>query len=299
MFRKIFICAMVALLGLFPSIALAKRNPDAIQVLATFDAPGASDTIPIGINEYSEIVGYYFAPLPIGFIRYPYGRFDTFIAPGFTLAGGINNFRVVTGTFYRLSGGSSGYIKTGNIFSTFDLSPMGVPSLLTMLGGNNDAGNFVGSVDIDTADRAFVHIQGTPMLVNIPGELRSSSLDINNQNVAVGLYSTFSDPPLSFHGFIRNPNGTLVFPFDYAGASATSLNGINDQGWMVGGYRDGLGKHGFFFRPPNTFVSFDYPGAVETSMNGINNQGYIVGDYTDANGIQHGFLAVVTRYPLR
>jgi hypothetical protein len=289
--NKLFICALVGLLGLLPSAALGKRNPDAIQIITTFDFPGAVRTTSYGINDQSEVVGNFAGAdsFSRGFIRYPDGIFDTVSLPGDTQplsAFGINNSRVVVG-----GSGQSGFIKTGNIFTWYDFPG----AIFTTILGNNDAGNLAGGFRISNF-QAFVHINGTPTAVIIPGDLFSTATDINNQNVAVGWYAVGNDIA---HGFIRNPNGALVYPFDYPGATATLPNGINDQGWIVGQYVDANGFHGFLFRPPNVFVPFDYPGAISTSLNGINNFGHITGSYIDADENQHGFLAVVTRHPLR
>jgi uncharacterized membrane protein len=73
--------------------------------------------------------------------------------------------------------------------------------------------------------------------------------------------------------------------FDYPGALFTYGNGINDDGVMVGQYRQE------FVVGPNTFqdfdhgliidgttlTAFDFPGASSTEGNGINNAGQIVG----------------------
>jgi uncharacterized membrane protein len=67
-------------------------------------------------------------------------------------------------------------------------------------------------------------------------------------------------------------------PIDVPGAVATSVNGINTAGNIVGYYQTSIGGpfHAFCQRN-GTFTLFDYPGASWTSANGINDSGIIVG----------------------
>src|SRR5439155_8749595 len=99
-------------------------------------------------------------------------------------------------------------------------------------------------------------------------------------------------------GYFRDTDGTLHFPIDPSGSTATVLFGLNDSNRIVGRYvtADGL-THGLFFVPPNKFFSFDYPGSTFTSLNGINRQGLICGRYEDSSGIGHGIIARVRGVP--
>ncbi len=128
-----------------------------------------------------------------------------------------------------------------------------------------------------------------PQLSRFPAHLIRRQLT-SNSNRVVGSYR---DQAFLDHGFIRRRNGTLTFPVDYPGSISTILNGINDQGWIVGSYTDAAGQHGLFRKNANTYVSFDFPGATATSLNGINDFGFIAGRYTDSAGLRHGFVAWV------
>ena len=76
---------------------------------------------------------------------------------------------------------------------------------------------------------------------------------------------------------------------DYAGATGTFANAINNGGDIVGYYGMGGANHGFLLSA-GKFTVIDYPGAKGTVANGINAQGDIVGAYTDTSGHAHGFL---------
>jgi hypothetical protein len=100
------------------------------------------------------------------------------------------------------------------------------------------------------------------------------------------------------HGYYRDSDGTLHFPIDPSGSTATILFGDNERNWVVGRYADSSGvTHGLFFVPPNFFFTFDFPGSTFTSLNGISAQGFICGRYVDASGIAHGILARVRGTP--
>lgn len=127
-----------------------------------------------------------------------------------------------------------------------------------------------------------------------------------------------------FHGFLRQPDGTVV-SFD---AWENSLNfipstwaiDINSKGEITGHYQDATGDHGFLRNPDGTIVRFDPPnvrsinskgeitgdgflrkangkivtfdpiGSIVTQADSINRSGQITGYYLDADSTYHGFL---------
>lgn len=78
---------------------------------------------------------------------------------------------------------------------------------------------------------------------------------------------------------------------DVPGAGATTVNGINNHGDVVGTFvQDGIG-YGFLF-DGETFTTLTFPGAKSTMAKGINDAGQIVGSYSSSPFLlgQHGFL---------
>lgn len=77
---------------------------------------------------------------------------------------------------------------------------------------------------------------------------------------------------------------------DFPGAILTSVNGINDNGDMVGNY-DTTQVHGFLLSG-GVFTSIDFPGTgVSTWCEGINDNGDIVGWYVAPGDVEpHAFL---------
>jgi uncharacterized membrane protein len=90
--------------------------------------------------------------------------------------------------------------------------------------------------------------------------------------------------------------GFAYIAIDVPGAAATTPNGINNHGEIVGTYLSALVNteiHGFILRN-GVFRTINFPGAkLGTDAFGVNNHGWIVGDYfvNDLNG-GHGYVAV-------
>ncbi|MEX1187116.1 MAG: hypothetical protein WEA80_11045 [Gemmatimonadaceae bacterium] len=77
------------------------------------------------------------------------------------------------------------------------------------------------------------------------------------------------------------------------GATATSAQGINAAGQVVGWYVTADGRrHGFLMNGSTTFTTIDYPGAYHTDLRGIGPNGELVGNFAAAGepGVAfHGF----------
>jgi hypothetical protein len=108
------------------------------------------------------------------------------------------------------------------------------------------------------------------------------------------------------HGQTRRTSSTLIYDniitFDAPGAGqdagqGTSPQGINDEGEIMGYYKDSASVlQGFVRHRDGTFTAFDAPGASKKATLGtfpqsINKNGEIAGYYfTDPNGVRHGFV---------
>jgi uncharacterized membrane protein len=80
--------------------------------------------------------------------------------------------------------------------------------------------------------------------------------------------------------------------FDFAGAAATVITGINARAEIVGFYRDSAGHTHGFVRRGEMSTAIDFPGTTFTNARGISESGDVVGAYRmpgepDAN--QHGY----------
>jgi uncharacterized membrane protein len=297
--------SILAALFVFPLIgAFAQQaaNSGSIEVITTFDYPGAgNNTLPQKINERGDIVGEFIDSNGVtrGFVRFSDGSFsDPIVDPndtvGFTEGRGINNARTVDGDYVGSDGFLHSFFLSNGTFTEYDVPGAVQTNLLSI----NDAGDFTGGFDPDGSGifQAFVSVGGTLTSFSVPDALSTFAYEINNsKHLVVGYYI---DPSGILHGYYRDANGALHFPIDPTGSVTTVLFGLNDRNWVVGRYADASGvTHGLFFVPPNNFFTFDYPGSAFTSLNGISDQGNICGRFVDASGIAHGFIARVRGTP--
>jgi len=301
---KQILISILAVLFVFPlmgTLAQQAASSGSIEVITTFDYPGAGNsTLPQKINERGDIVGEFIDSSGVtrGFVRFSDGSFsDPIVDPndtvGFTEGRGINNSRTVAGDYVISDGTVHSFFLSGGTFTEYDVPGAVQTNLLSI----NDTGEFSGGSDPGSGIfEAFVGRGGTLTTFSVPGALLTLAYEINNNKKLVVGY--FIDASGILHGYYRDTNGALHFPIDPSGSVGTVLFGLNNKNWVVGRYADASGAtHGLFFVPPNQFFTFDYPGSAFTSLNGISSQGFICGRYTDASGIGHGFIARVRGTP--
>src|SRR5215471_18883889 len=300
---QIFI-SILAVLFVFPlmgTFAQQAANSGSIEVITTFDYPGAGNsTFPQKINERGDVVGIYddASGASRGFVRFNDGSFSAPIVDpndtaDFTEGRGINNSRTVNGDYLGSDGNIHSFFLSGGTFTEYAVPGAVQTNLLSI----NDAGDFSGAfADASGIFQAFVSIDGTITSWSVPGSRSTFALDISNSKQLVVGY--FIDGSGIQRGYYRDADGALHFPIDPPGSTRTNLFGLNERNWVVGRYRDSsFVTHGLFFVPPNSFITFDYPGSTLTSLNGINDQGVICGRYVDGSGIAHGFIARVSGTP--
>src|SRR6187431_3730297 len=107
--KQLFI-SILAVLFAFPvmgTFAQQAAPPGSIEVITTFDYPGAgNNTLPQKINERGDIIGVFIDSSGVtrGFVRFSDGSFSAPIVDpndivGFTEGRGINNRRTVVGDY--------------------------------------------------------------------------------------------------------------------------------------------------------------------------------------------------------
>jgi hypothetical protein len=168
----------------------------------------------------------------------------------------------------------------------------------TTLADINDEGGITGGFTNSSGPGFLIDRQFRSIDIQCPAttsrELPAQPQSINRRGEITGFCSSGG----RLHGFFRNSKGKYTL-LDFPGAILTEASGINDDGQVVGDYRDSGGIfHGFFW-DAGLFLTFDvpFPEATFTAPNAINNVGQIVGFYNDnnatpgnENGHSHGFL---------
>jgi uncharacterized membrane protein len=122
-----------------------------------------------------------------------------------------------------------------------------------------------------------------PIIVPVPGVLRTIAEGINSAGHIVGYY----DDSAGTHGFMLA--GTTLTTIDVPGAIGTVVLGINATDQLVGYYTfDWMTYHGFLLAG-GTITTLDFPGASATIATGINNAGQIVG-YSGPLMLEQGWV---------
>jgi hypothetical protein len=221
--------------------------------------PGSDQTQVVGINNNasSVTVGFYITGVATnGFVDQG-GTFTNVTNPLSGAAGqnqllGINNSGVAVGFYTDAAGNNQGY--SYNVASkTF--TPVALPgsfnAVMTTAAGINNAGVVVGFyTDAGGNVHSFIDQGGAFTTLDAPGGANTMLTGVNNNGQAVGsfvdgtgktdgvLYNSLTKSWLR----INDPNDSANAAFNVTG---TTINGINDNGQLVGFYSDGANVNGF------------------------------------------------------
>jgi uncharacterized membrane protein len=285
-------------------------------VITTVDAPGAGATPPEGtvvraINTSGAVAGYYDGPNinEHSYIRTSDGTLTEFDPPT-TLGSGalcINDNGAVAGGSFDLSG-HHGFVRDADgSFSVID--PTGTPSTTeTVFTSQINSGGAVAGyyTDATLVFHGFLRDgSGVITILDAPGAGTTANTgtqisDINSHGVMVGGIAVgIVNGVNTTHSFMLSADGTYTF-FEPTQAVSSFAEGINDNGVVVGEYRDtALIRHGYIRQPDGTIISFDDPNAAQlpvsaailgTEPRRINLSGQIVGSYSDSAGVTHAFI---------
>src|SRR5207253_5500827 len=215
---KQIIISILAVLFVFPLMgAFAQQAPNAfsIEVITTFDYPGAGNlTLPQKINERGDVVGEFIDSSGVtrGFVRFSNGSFsDPIVEPndtvGFTEGRGINNPRTVVGDYATPDGNLHGFFLSGGTFTEYDVPGAVFTAVLAINNPADFAGTFVDGSGIQ---QAFVNVGGTLTLFSIPGAAATLAYDINDsKRLVVGYYIDGSG---ILHGYYRDAQWGVALP---------------------------------------------------------------------------------------
>jgi hypothetical protein len=207
------------------------RAPDGTITL--FDPPTSVNTRPQQINALGAISGHYFDSQQFGhsFVRDPSGAVNVFNSPtgGGTFARSINASGAVVGFFVSPTNGTHGFLRgpTGGNIVVFD-PPGG--SVATEASSLNDNGAATGWYQQQQGMRFIGFVRdASGNIISFAPAFHTKPLSINNDGAITGS----TGDTLLGHGFVRNPDGTIVV-FDAPGCLATHGMSINDQGVIAG-----------------------------------------------------------------
>lgn len=201
--------------------------------------PGSAQTQVIGINNLGKTVGFYITPsgqtkgFQFGSGIYTSSNFPS--TPFNQLLG--QNDEAQSAGYY--SGNTAGtdpdhayiYDETGSTFEQFVL-PNSVQAQAT---GINNAGNVCGfTIDSKSVSHGWLQIGGIVQILNYPESTGTVALGLNNKGQVVGSYTDASN---NSHGFVYTLSTKKWQSIDDPdGVDTTVVNGINDNGLLVGFY---------------------------------------------------------------
>lgn len=258
----------------------------------SFDPPGSRYTIPLSINNFGSITGYYFERSggTHGFLRAPDGNFTRIDVPGATATGGlsINDAGWVTG-YFLASQVFHGFLRMPDgqfvIFDppgSTDTMPQSINSTGMVTGGYIDANGFHGFLRAP---------DGTVISFDPLGSTSTAPSSINSAGEITGFYA---DSARLYHGFVRAPDGTFTI-FDAQPGQNTEPASINSAGEVTGTYGPDNNPGGFLRTADGVITTFAPKWLADADVVpfSINDAGVITGFYDNyfANvGIPHGFI---------
>jgi uncharacterized membrane protein len=252
--------------------------------------PGATGTLPYGIDNRGQVVGIYDDPRgrSHGF-AWERGSFRTIDVPvptgttpdGISGSGAldINNRGQIVGAYVGTDGHEHGYLRERGQFQIID-APGSTDTIAFSI---NDRGQItVQSSSPDEPDRSFLLDHGHFTRIQFPAAADTLVHKNNNDGEIVGVYS---DGSLQQHGFTLS-NGRYR-TVDYPGTTVTGVNASNTRGQIVGYLFEGdpadpanLAIHGAILTR-GRLTTFDAPGPPSghtgTTVYDINDRGQMVG----------------------
>lgn len=257
-----------------------------------------SGTLASGINASGEIVGYYydsagthgFTETPgggygdgtnsYGFVYTPGAGFQTIIDPSATgtgsstFASGISDAGQIIGNYsVSTDFNQHGFIDTPEAGGTSFFAGLADPSTTgsTIAKGINTSGEVVGYTSSKGVQTSFLLPPGAGFtdFVDPAAPKHTLASGINDLGQIAGSYFSTTSGSTKEHGFVETPGAggltsTFVTLDDPAAPSGISVEGINNEGQVVGFYRDANSVyHGFLATPAavpeaSSVVSFGF-----------------------------------------
>ena len=220
--------------------------------------PGAAQTQVTGLNNTGITVGFEVdAKGDNSGFHNAGGRFHMANYPTNDMASpavdqllGVNDHGVRVGFYNDSKGNAHGYTYNIGMHRYGKVNVPGASSVTATAINNagdiagfetNAAGNTVGFLLLNN---------GRVATLNVPGSSMTQAFGVNDGDVVVGAYQVGTGNNAMSHGFVWAPGLGFRNVDDPSGVGATTLNGINDHGRIVGFYTDSAGNTDGFLATP-------------------------------------------------
>ncbi len=250
----------------------------------SFQVPGSTYTVALGLNNSGEIVGSFISNGQQAGFLYSGGNFQTIACPNasFTIAQGINDNGVIVGWC-----ADQGFIYQNGNYSYVNYPGAARTGLL----GVNNLGDLVGFYE-PGPDSSFGFVYRNGVFKSLGSSRSVNGINLS-ETIAANVCST------NCHGIVKakTKGGWItVQKVYYPGASSTTLGGINDNGDLSGLLQPTPTEvpHGFvYFKDTNKFFGFNIQGSSGMEATGINNSRQVVGYYVVGSTV-YGFYGSVS-----
>lgn len=214
--------------------------------------PGSQQTQVIGINnDPFKAAGFYVSKgKTSGFTDYQ-GTFTSVAFPKkpFNQLLSQNDYGQAAGYYSTTASGSgpdTAYVfdEYGGVFEAFTI-PGSVSAQATGINNSSDVCGFY--VDVKNVNHGWFRILGHFYVLDYPGSTFTQALGLNNKGQVVGVWTDTSG---NNHGFVYAvATQTFVSVDDPNGIGTTVVNGINNDGVLVGFYGTSPTNSGFVATP--------------------------------------------------
>jgi hypothetical protein len=223
--------------------------------------PGSRQTQVTGLNDLGVTVGFWSTQNNANMVNNNFGfysaggRYHTVNFPTGDNASpqvdqllGVNDHDVAVGFYTNGQGSNRGYTYNIRTRSFTRVLVPGAPGgeagpSLTATAINNygDVAGFYARSSSQTD--AFLRLHsGRFITLAVPGAAMTQAFGLNDRDEVVGAYTVGSDSNAATHGFTWRPGYGFRTVDDPHGQGATTINGVNDHGDLVGFYTDSAGN---------------------------------------------------------
>jgi len=279
--------------------SISIRTPPLVDQkgLRPFEVPGSTSTVPFGLNDHGDVVGFYNDASGIrhGF-KFMDGKFSEVLLPvsGLVTPHGINNLRDIVGRTQDVDRGAArGFL----LDSDGNFTRLDAPGAAETVPRCINSQRIVVGITIDPSGVAhgLRYENGLFSVFDVPGYIVDDwGLPCINDQGVVTASLIENDERLVRSATLSNGVTTLM---NLTSKDVrTYVEWIGPTGALVGHTTVSSSppqQHGYVLMNSRVTI-LDYPGAVVTIVHAINSWGTVVGEFRGSDGLRHGFISTLS-----
>ncbi len=163
---------------------------------------------------------------------------------------GVNDKGIAVGFYNDAKGNAHGYTYNIATHRYGKVTISGATSVTSAaINNQNDIAGFETNA-AGTVEGFLLLSNGKLVTLSVPGSSMTQAFGVNDGDEVVGDYQLGSGKSATTHGFVWAPGFGFANVDDPSGVGATTVNGINDHGRLVGFYTDSSGNTDGFLATP-------------------------------------------------